>query len=48
MAKVIQAAIKKAVIRRQYKLDAPTQEQWLDIIEDIFVVGGKRVKEPQM
>ena len=38
LVKVLLAASKKAITRLWYKADPPTREQWLSIVEEIFVM----------
>ena len=38
LMKVLLAASKKAITRSWYKADPPTCEQWLSIVEEIFVM----------
>ncbi len=39
LIKALLAASKKAVIRSWYKVDPLTKQQWLCIVEEIFVMG---------
>ena len=51
LVKVLLAASKKAITRRWYKAEPPTYEQWLSIVEDIFVmeklIHNLRLQEEQ-
>ena len=38
LVKVLLAASKKAITRRWHKAEPPTCEQWLSIVEEIFVM----------
>ena len=44
LVKVLLAASKKAITRLWYKADPPICEQWLNIVEEIFVMEKETLK----
>lgn len=38
LVKLLLAGSKKAITRKWYKIERPTQEQWFDVVEEIFLM----------